>query len=461
MTVTGTGRGARARRRLGAGAIVLALVGVIGRGGALVRAQTSEAGPSAPVDEAEIARSLAADRAAGPKAPDSGAPPETPAALVPAAPARSFQSLNPDVSAIVDFAAGWFSDDAGTIKSGDDPQSTGFKVQEVELALQQVVDPYFRADVYLTIPNLAGLEVEEAFLTTTQLPANLQLKAGIFRAGLGRQNAQHLHLQDFSRRPALNAALLGVDGLRAPGAEASWLVPGLPFYLLVSAAAFSVEAAEADQPLQTFGGGGRATFAYVGTARAFFPVSEATSLYVGLDYARGKTSQSVSDPAAARAPDAAGHSVFDGWSDNLVGADVYLKWKPANQAETYASVAWQTEYFVRQIPKLVVNGAGRRETEGGLYSQVVVQTARRFFVGVRGELLGVPAGDNLRRELAGALSLTWALSEFARVRLYGEARRGHRFLPLEADASSPERRTSGALFLQLEAAIGAHGAHPF
>ena len=63
--------------------------------------------------------------------------------------------------------------------------------------------------------------------------------------------------------------------------------------------------------------------------------------------------------------------------------------------------------------------------------------------------------------MAGAASLTWALSEFARVRLYGEVRRGHRFLPLEAGASSGERRTSGALFLQLEAAIGAHGAHPF
>lgn len=432
----------------------------------MVRAQAADAVNPSSVDQAEIARALAADQAAAQKAPGSGAAtaPEAPAAPVPAPapPARSFQSLNPDISAIVDFAAGWFSDDAGTIKSGDDPQSSGFKVQEVELALQQVVDPYFRADVFLTIPNLSGLEVEEAFLTTTQLPANLQLKAGIFRAGLGRQNAQHLHLQDFSRRPALNAALLGIDGLRAPGTEVSWLVPGLPFYLLLSAAAFSVEAAEADQPLQTFGGGDRTTFAYVGTARAFFPVSEATSLYVGLDYARGKTSQSVSDQASGRVVvDVAGHTLFDGLSDNLVGADLYLKWKPANQAETYASVAWQTEYFVRQIPKVVIAGADHSETEGGLYSQVVVQAARRLFVGLRGELLGVPAGDNLRREVAGAFSLTWALSEFARVRLYGEARRGHRFLPLEVDASSAERRTSGALFLQLEAAIGAHGAHPF
>jgi len=159
--------------------------------------------------------------------------------------------------------------------------------------------------------------------------------------------------------------------------------------------------------------------------------------------------------------DGAGHTFYDGLGDNLYGADLYVKWKPVNQAETYASVAWQTEYFVRQIPNFSIGGQPRHETEGGLYSQVVVQTARRFYVGVRGELLGAPAGDNLRREIAGAGSITWALSEFSRLRLYGEVRRGYRFLPLETTGASAEPRTAQALFLQLEAAIGAHGAHPF
>jgi len=438
-------------------AVGLALVATLaGRGEpAAAEAATAAEEGSTPVDEGEIARALQADQTVRAPAP---APASAPAPLPP----RGFQSLNPDVSAIVDFAAGWFSDGDGTIKSGDDPQSTGIKVQEVELALQQVVDPYFRADIYLTIPNLSGIEVEEAFLTTTQLPANLQFKAGIFRAGLGRQNTQHLHLQDFSRRPALNAALLGVDGLRAPGFEASWLVPGLPFYLVLAGSAFSVDAAEPDQPLQTFGGGGRASLSYVGSARAFFPVTDATSIYLGLSYARGKTSQSVSDPTAARpVADDAGHTLYDGLGDNLYGADLYVKWKPVNQAETYASVAWQTEYFIRQLPSASVAGQSRRETEGGLYSQVVVQTARRLYFGLRGELLGAPAGDNLRREVAGAGSVTWALSEFSRLRLYGEVRRGHRFLPLEATGASADPRTAEALFLQLEAAIGAHGAHPF
>jgi hypothetical protein len=423
-------------------------------------------------DEAEIQRALQADQAAQAKnatAAGAAVGASTPTVLpapaatsseLPAATGggRSFQSLNPDVSAIVDLSGGGFSDDARTIKSGDDPQSTGFKAQEVELALQQVVDPYFRADIFLTIPNLSGLEVEEAFLTTTALPGNFQIKAGVFRAGLGRQNAQHLHLQDFTRRPAMNAELLGIDGLRAPGVETNWLVPGLPFYLVLAASAFSVDAADADQPLQTFGGGTRHDFTYVGSARAFFPLSESTSLYAGLSYARGDTSQSVSDPTLVAATTTS-PTPYDGYRDNLYGGDVYLKWKPANQAETYASVAWQTEYFVRQIPDLAIGGVSRQEVEGGGYSQVVVQTHRRLYLGVRGELMGLPSGDNIKRERAGALSVTWALSEFARIRLYGELRHGTPFTPL--DPTPLAARTAGAAFLQLEAAIGAHGAHPF
>ena len=424
--------------------------------------------PPVNADDAEIARALEADQAARAASAGVSPAPAPGEAAAPVAAARGSQSLNPDISAIVDFAAGWFSDDAGTFKGGDDPQSTGFKVQEIELALQQVVDPYFRADLYLTIPNLSGLEVEEAFLTTTALPGNLQLKAGIFRAGLGRQNAQHLHVQDFSRRPALNAALLGVDGLRAPGLEANWLVPGIPFYLLLAGSAFSVDAAEADLPLQTFGGGGRTDLTYVGSARAFFPLGQATSVFLGVNYARGRTSQRSSYLTMLD-----GRTLLDGFVSNLYGADLYVKWKPANQAQTYASLAWQTEYFLREVADQVIVGARTPPLEGALYSQLVAQVERRWFVGLRGEILGLPSAYTMNREYAGALSLTWALSEFARVRVYGEIRDGRPFSPLALLPQPPNQspdsftyvlpgaRWSEALFLQLEAAIGAHGAHPF
>jgi hypothetical protein len=434
--------------------------------GGAVDAGPTSAADGGGVSEAEIAKALQADVSAQQQKQNQAAN----AAPVPppqrstgsgwgAALGRVFQTLNPDISAIIDFAAGWYQDDQGTIKSGDDPQSTGFKAQEVEVALQAVVDPYFRADIYLTIPNLEGLEVEEAFLTTTHLPGNLQLRAGIFRAGLGRQNAQHLHLQDFTRRPAINPQFLGVDGLRAPGLEINWLVPRLPFYLVLAASAFSVAPADPDQPLQTFGGGARWDFAYVATARAFFPFSETTSLYAGLNYAHGKTSQSVLGNTTLPST-TSGLTLYDNYYDNLYGADLYLKWKPVNQARSYASVAWQTEYWLRQIPNVLIGGVKHQQVEGGMYSQVVVQLHRRWYLGLRGELMGIPSGDNVHRAYQAAGSVTWALSEFSRIRLYGEIGYGPRFLP-ENVIPNPPSRLTGAAFLQLEAAIGAHGAHPF
>lgn len=428
--------------------------------GAIARAQSSpDAGV---VDEAAIEHAHPDSAASLPAPPPPPPPPPSAAAPVAASGgvaagvAHLLQALNPEIGAVVDVAAGWYHDDDGTIKSGDDPQATGVSLQRLELSLQAEIDRWFRAELYLAIPNLSGLEVDEAYLSTTGLPAGLQITAGIFRAGLGRQNGEHLHQQDFTRRPSLSPQLLGPEGLRAPGVELAWQLPRLPFPLVVAASIFSVAPAAADQPLGTFGGGARWDFAYVATARAAFTPSRTTALQVGLSYAHGKTSQRVSRNDVIPST-ASGLTLYDNYYDNLFGADLTLRWRPLGQHRT--SVAWQTEFFLRQIPDLLVGGMTHPQAEGALYSQLVVQTHRRWYLGLRGELGGIPAGDNLKREYAGAASATFAMSERSRLRLYGELRYGPRFLPL--DVSDHPARVSGALFLQLEASLGAHGERPF
>lgn len=424
--------------------------------GAQTQAPPAPAPASQTPDEAAIEKALSADSAAKAKSQPAAAAPDTTAqGGQPAnALARFFQTMNPDISAIVDFAGGYYSDPS-VPKSGDDPAHTGFNVQELEVALQSIVDPYFRADVFLTIPNLGGLEVEEAVLTTTGLPGNLQIRAGIFRADIGRNNTQHLHMQYFTRRPDTNTAFLGIDGLRSPGLEVNWLVPRIPFYLLLSVSAFSVEAAEANVQLQTFGGGKPYDFTYLATARTFFDLSESTSLYLGLHYAHGKTSQStttnVALPSALVTTSDPAPTAYDNYYDNLYAGDLYLKWKPPNEAHTYSSLMWTTEYYLRQIPDLKLGGKPHPQLEGGIYSDLVWQAARRWYLGVRGQILGLPSGDNVQREYGAAASVTWALSEFSRVRLYGEVN-------FPRASGQP---VNGAAFVQLEASIGAHGAHPF
>src|SRR5437879_6990495 len=177
---------------------------------------------------------------------------------------RGAQSLNPDMSAILDADFGW-QRRAPQLLSGDDPDlhaegtrhAVGFTAQEVELAFSAIVDPYFKGEVYLTIPNLEGIEVEEAFVTTTSLPWNLQIKGGSFRSSFGRQNGQHLHVQDFTRRPLINAAFLGADGMRGPGVQVSWLAP-LPFFLTLYGEIYALhnDAAEVSAAVPTFGADG-------------------------------------------------------------------------------------------------------------------------------------------------------------------------------------------------------------
>jgi hypothetical protein len=436
---------------------------------------TRAGAPDAGQDEEALKRELeqalgkdaAAAAAAGQTTGTTPAPSSATGGAAPNVPLlRGAQTLNPDISAILD-AEGGYQRRPLQFVNGDDPvlraeegsKALGFAVQEVELAFSAIVDPYFRGDVFLTIPNLEGLEVEEAFATSTSLPWNLQLKGGSFRSAFGRQNGQHLHMQDFTRRPLINAAFLGADGLRGPGAQLSWLAP-LPFYLTFYAEAFSIGAPEEPAagttlapPVATFGGGAPHDLTYAAEAKAFFPFGDAWSVYLGVSGATGVS------PGLFQPTDA-GVSVFGANRRSyLVGADLYVKWKPPNVAAGYSSVAWQTEAVWRHLDDAEDLPGG---WDGGLYSQVVYQVARRWFLGLRGDVLGIPTSGSLGQTLRGSASVTFQLSEFARVRGYveGEHNVSGPSVP-GVSLASVQPGDALAAFLQLEISIGAHGAHPF
>ena len=418
----------------------------------------------------ELQQAIQSDQAAAAKgnpAAQAAAVPDAPAAPLPA---RGSQSLNPDISAIVDADFG-YQRRPPSLLNGDDPDlhadtgrhAIGPAVQEVELALSAIVDPYFKGEVYLTIPNLSGLEVEEAFATTTSLPWNLQAKMGSFRSAFGRQNGQHLHVQDFTRRPLVNAAFLGSDGLRGPAAQVSWLSP-LPFFLTLYGEVLGIRAdtpaALPDQgpadPVRTFGAEASRKPTLAVEAKAFFPLGEEWSLFSGLNFASGRSTGLVATTSCISATPCPTTSAGANRDTTLYGADLYLKWKPANVASGYTSLAFQAEAIFRHFNA----GDGLdSEWDGGLYAQVVAQVARRWFLGARYDLIGVPTSSVLARTQRGSVSLTFQASEFARVRGYLEVEQAGdtagTLLPKIAQATAP------AAFLQLEISIGAHGAHAF
>jgi len=123
------------------------------------------------------------------------------------------------------------------IEVGDhDPQQRGFNARNIELAFDGAVDPYFEgfANIVFKLDNNNGtdVEVEEAFIQTTNLPLNLQLKGGQFFAAFGRLNPTHPHVWEFADAPLVSGRLLGPDGLRGVGGQISWLIP-VPWYAKV------------------------------------------------------------------------------------------------------------------------------------------------------------------------------------------------------------------------------------
>jgi len=353
--------------------------------------------------------------------------------------------MNPALSFILDGSFGYYGVHAGDFAalglpiSGDDPSDAheGFTLQEVEIAAQAALDPYLEGAVFLTIPNLEGLEVEEAYLVTTSLPANLQIKAGSFRSQVGRNNTQHLHLQNFTRRPLMTPLLFGADGLRGPGTQLSVLIP-LPWFATLYGEAFSVGAPDDISRAATFGGGARATPGNLTTTAVleqFWELGESTSLLLGANFATGR----AFDCMGAVPCDAA---LSAGPRSYLYGGDLYFKWKPPNQARSYWSLQWTTEWFARTL-------ASNGPTEGAGYTEPVLQVARRFYLGGRFDLVGLPSGPNLPRRYGVAGSLTFAPSEFSRVRLYGQ------------ELTGPGVSATTVAFLQVEYSMGAHGAHPF
>jgi hypothetical protein len=414
-----------------------------------------EAAPAPEAPPSNPDAGVAPPPAVAPPAPPPAAPPPPPPVVAPPAPPPAVRVpgatlLNPALSVILDGAFGYYGvhgDDFAALGlpiSSDDPPTTpeGFSVPRIELAAEATIDPHLEGAVFLTVPNLHGLEVDEAYLATTSLPANLAIKAGSFRSQVGRNNTQHLHMQSFTRRPLMTPLLFGPDGLRGPGAQVSVRLP-LPWFATLFGEAFSIGAPEDQTRLATFGGGARLTpsnLTYTAVLEQRWALGDSISIQLGANFATGRVFDCMQlVPCSA--------SVAAGPRSFLYGGDLYFSWKPPGQTQTLSGLQWTTEWFARSI-------TGGGPTEGAGYTEPVLQIAQRLYVGARFDLVGLPSstdlpsGTNLPRRYGYAASLTVAPSEFSRIRLYGQELTG-----------GGQYATVG--FLQFEYSMGAHGAHPY
>ena len=372
--------------------------------------------------------------------------------------AQRGQYMNIGFVALTD--AGWSSErDVGSLQLGDhDPHVRGFSIPNTEITLDGAVDPYFKGFTNIVFKLDAegetGVELEEAFLLTTSLPANLQLKLGQFFAEFGRQNAQHPHSWAFVDQPLVLNRMFGPDGLRSQGLRVSWLVP-TPFYTeaMVTVAnsggetAFSFrspesseihEGASVERPVE-----GLRDLLIVPRLATSFELTETQTLLLGA--------------SAAFGPNNTGATAMT----RIFGVDAYYKWKSPTAQQGFPFVSLQSEALFRRY-----EAAERPTADGsplalpaetlrdrGVYAQVLYGVKPRIVAGLRAD---VASGDDaafsseLRADrLRISPNFTWYPTEFSKIRF---------------QYNYDDRQgigTDHSLWMQVEFLLGAHAAHKF
>lgn len=341
--------------------------------------------------------------------------PAVPAAEAQDAQPRSLMSTNPNISVIGDVQ--------GSFESRN-RRKLDVYLNEVEISFQSVVDPYARADIFVSLgrdPSTGQLsaELEEGFATTTDLPAHLQLKAGKFRMAMGKINPLHPHALPTIDVPNVLVNYLGDDGLNDAGLSMSWLVPN-PFDFFQELT-LEVTGGPVDHP--SFARSSADRFLYLAHLKNFWELTENATVELGLT---GMT----------------GPNVYE--STTTIGAvDLTYKWKPL-QFNTYQSVVWQSEVLM-----------GRADTGGpdgidswGMYSSLSYQLDRRHFLTGRFDYANMPFDGNAA-ERAYSATLGWYASEFQKIEIEGKS------------TSSNVQDSYVQAWLRWVFVIGAHGAHAY
>src|SRR5438132_10487975 len=352
--------------------------------------------------------------------------------------------------------------DLDHVEVGDHaPQQRGINARNIELAFDGAVDPYFEgfANIVFKLDNdnETEVEVEEAFLQTTSLPFNLQLKAGQFFAAFGRINAVHPHTWDFADTPLVNGLFLGPDGLRGVGAQGSWTLP-LPWYSQLIVAS------------QNGRGSTGFSFRNPGEDGMFFDRITTDREVRGLqDFVwipRFENSVNLSETQTVLAGVSGAFGSNETGANSrtqIYGADLLYKWKSARAEGGFPFVKWQTELMYRRFEA----GYGANDSftvaetfhDWGLYSQVLWGFKKGWVAGIRGDYVSMQDSeftDDLDRQSRWRLSanLTWYPTEFSKIRLqYNQD-----FLEENFFLSA---RQVESIFLQWEFILGSHGAHKF
>ena len=317
--------------------------------------------------------------------------------------------FNPDMAVIGNFigAAG---------KNTIEP-IPALRLNEAEMSFQAIVDPYARADFFLSA-SPEGLEIEEGFITFPTLPGGLLMKVGKMKAQFGKVNTMHSHTLPWVDVPLPMKNLLGGDeGLNDSGISVSKLILNPVLFLEATGEIYNGDNG-------VFKSTKRSDLSYVGRLRGYRDVTEDTNLDVGTSFAYGHNDAS---------PDS---------TTRLFGIDATFRYRPLQQA-LYKKALVRTELFWSRRDQPVADAKAF-----GAYVSGEYQLTRRLFGGARYDM-SERAFDASLKDKSASLLLTYWPSEFSQVR--GQFRR----------TRYAEGAIANEILFQFLFSIGAHGAHVF
>jgi hypothetical protein len=293
-----------------------------------------------------------------------------------------------------------------------DPRDS-IALDEAELSLQAFVDPYAKAAFFIGIGE-EGVELEEGYAQFLTLPFDLTAKAGKMKANFGKFNTLHFHAWQWIDQPLVSRTFFG-EGIADSGISVSKLFPNRwNLFLEATGEIYRGSVEELFEPERS------SDLLYVGHLKFYRDLTESANVELGGSWASGPIAE-------------AGRSEF-------TGVDLTYRWKPLERS-IYRSFISRTE--------LIRNERDDQEDAAfGFYTSADYQFARRWLAGIRLDGAERPDDPSLR-DRGGALTLTFRPSEFSQVR--GQYRR------INYDGG-PD---ANEFLLQLQFAIGAHGAHTF
>jgi hypothetical protein len=331
--------------------------------------------------------------------------------------AAASKVFNPDMAVIGNFlgAAG---------KNGVSPEPA-LQMSESEMSLQAIVDPYARADFFISFGE-QGVNLEEGFLTFNTLPAGLLMKVGKMRAAFGKVNTLHSHVLPWADRPLVTANLAGgEDGIDDAGISVARLIPNPWMFLEATGQVFRGDSGDVFRSSQ------RSDLSYVGHVRGYQDVSESANIDIGASVSHGHNASGLVNGVD-----------LGRFTTDLFGVDATVRWRPLQRAIYHSFIGRSEVIWSRRDQS---NGM---QDASGFYVAGDYQVGRRWYTGLRFDRSDRAEAATLH-DSGVSWTVTYWPSEFSQVR--GQLRR----------TNYAEGPTANEFLFQFQFAIGAHGAHPF